>query len=260
MQEINRASIHDPLLFSASVAVAITPQPPRPCGSHSPCAPTRSAASTLATGQRRDHGAARSPACPHYTGHAAANFAPDTICLGGPLANNNWMAWRRWPSSRSLDPVRDAQRFPSSTHAWSRRPPRWALVPAGGQCRAATPRAARQPDKAAEPVAPRGPRAGGRSRNAPSRGRPMRRALRPPGPVKDPQRLARSLRRRHGPAALLAERLPHRRSAWKTRCRDWAATSSWCSSSTSRVRRTPAMSRGRSSRRWRSPSSSTSTS
>ena len=28
----------------------------------------------------------------HYTGMAAAIFAPDTICLSGPLANNNWMA------------------------------------------------------------------------------------------------------------------------------------------------------------------------
>ena len=28
----------------------------------------------------------------HYTGMAAANFAPDTICLSGPLANNSWMA------------------------------------------------------------------------------------------------------------------------------------------------------------------------
>jgi diguanylate cyclase (GGDEF)-like protein len=27
----------------------------------------------------------------HYTGMAAANFAPDTICLSGPLANNSWM-------------------------------------------------------------------------------------------------------------------------------------------------------------------------
>ena len=28
----------------------------------------------------------------HYTGMAAAIFAPDTICLSGPLANNSWMA------------------------------------------------------------------------------------------------------------------------------------------------------------------------
>src|SRR5882672_9657173 len=28
----------------------------------------------------------------HYTGMAAANFAPDTICLSGALANNSWMA------------------------------------------------------------------------------------------------------------------------------------------------------------------------
>jgi diguanylate cyclase (GGDEF)-like protein len=28
----------------------------------------------------------------HYTGMAAANFAPDTICLGGQLADNTWMA------------------------------------------------------------------------------------------------------------------------------------------------------------------------
>jgi diguanylate cyclase (GGDEF)-like protein len=28
----------------------------------------------------------------HYTGMAAANFAPDTICLGGQFANNSWMA------------------------------------------------------------------------------------------------------------------------------------------------------------------------
>jgi diguanylate cyclase len=28
----------------------------------------------------------------HYTGMAAANFAPGTICLGGPLANDSWMA------------------------------------------------------------------------------------------------------------------------------------------------------------------------
>jgi diguanylate cyclase (GGDEF)-like protein len=28
----------------------------------------------------------------HYTGMAAANFAPDTICLGGALADNRWMA------------------------------------------------------------------------------------------------------------------------------------------------------------------------
>jgi diguanylate cyclase len=28
----------------------------------------------------------------HYTGMAAAGFAPDTICLSGPLANNSWMA------------------------------------------------------------------------------------------------------------------------------------------------------------------------
>jgi diguanylate cyclase (GGDEF)-like protein len=28
----------------------------------------------------------------HYTGMAAANFAPNTICLGGALADNSWMA------------------------------------------------------------------------------------------------------------------------------------------------------------------------
>jgi diguanylate cyclase len=28
----------------------------------------------------------------HYTGMAAANFAPDTICLTGPLVDNSWMA------------------------------------------------------------------------------------------------------------------------------------------------------------------------
>ena len=28
----------------------------------------------------------------HYTGMAAANFAPDTICVSGALANNSWMA------------------------------------------------------------------------------------------------------------------------------------------------------------------------
>ena len=28
----------------------------------------------------------------HYTGMAAANFAPNTICLSGALANNSWMA------------------------------------------------------------------------------------------------------------------------------------------------------------------------
>ncbi|HWA39185.1 MAG TPA: EAL domain-containing protein [Burkholderiales bacterium] len=28
----------------------------------------------------------------HYTGMAAARFAPDTICLTGPLADNSWMA------------------------------------------------------------------------------------------------------------------------------------------------------------------------
>ena len=28
----------------------------------------------------------------HYTGMAAANFAPDTICISGPLGNNSWMA------------------------------------------------------------------------------------------------------------------------------------------------------------------------
>ncbi|QJR10960.1 putative signaling protein [Usitatibacter rugosus] len=28
----------------------------------------------------------------HYTGMAAANFAPGSICLGGPLATNGWMA------------------------------------------------------------------------------------------------------------------------------------------------------------------------
>ena len=28
----------------------------------------------------------------HYTGMAAANFAADTICLSGPLADNSWMA------------------------------------------------------------------------------------------------------------------------------------------------------------------------
>jgi diguanylate cyclase len=28
----------------------------------------------------------------HYTGMAAANFAADTLCLGGPLADNSWMA------------------------------------------------------------------------------------------------------------------------------------------------------------------------
>ena len=28
----------------------------------------------------------------HYTGMAAANFAADTICISGPVANNSWMA------------------------------------------------------------------------------------------------------------------------------------------------------------------------
>jgi diguanylate cyclase (GGDEF)-like protein len=28
----------------------------------------------------------------HYTGMAAANFAPDTVCLTGPLVDNSWMA------------------------------------------------------------------------------------------------------------------------------------------------------------------------
>jgi diguanylate cyclase (GGDEF)-like protein len=80
---------YEPLLFAASVAIAI-------------------AASTTALWMSftlRSHGTRRVYARlasavimgfaivgMHYTGMAAANFAPDTICLGGQFADNSWMA------------------------------------------------------------------------------------------------------------------------------------------------------------------------
>jgi len=80
---------YDALLFSASVAVAIA-------------ASTAALwlAFTLRSRDKRRMYARLASAVimgiaivgMHYTGMAAANFAPDTICLSGPLANNNWMA------------------------------------------------------------------------------------------------------------------------------------------------------------------------
>jgi diguanylate cyclase (GGDEF)-like protein len=87
--EVEPGIRYDTLLFAASVAIAIT-------------------AATVAlwlSFTLRSHGKWRVYARlgsavimglaivgMHYTGMAAANFAPDTICLGGPLANDSWMA------------------------------------------------------------------------------------------------------------------------------------------------------------------------
>ncbi len=87
--EVQPGIRYDPTLFAASVAIAI-------------------AASTAAlwiSFTLRSHGTRRVYARlgsavimgaaivgMHYTGMAAANFAPDTICLSGTLANNSWMA------------------------------------------------------------------------------------------------------------------------------------------------------------------------
>jgi diguanylate cyclase (GGDEF)-like protein len=80
---------YDPLLFSASVAIAIA-------------AATAALwiSFTLRSNATRRIFARLGSAVimglaivgMHYTGMAAANFAPDTICLGGPLADNSWMA------------------------------------------------------------------------------------------------------------------------------------------------------------------------
>jgi diguanylate cyclase len=80
---------YDPTLFAASVAIAVL-------ASH--------AALFIAFTLRSDSGwmrHAKSAAAVimglaitgmHYTGMAAARFAPDTVCLTGPLVDNSWMA------------------------------------------------------------------------------------------------------------------------------------------------------------------------
>ncbi len=87
--EVQPGIQYDPLLFGASVAIAV-------------------AASTAALwisftlrsdAKRRVYARLGSAVIMgsaivgmHYTGMAAANFAPNTICLSGALANNSWMA------------------------------------------------------------------------------------------------------------------------------------------------------------------------
>ena len=87
--EVKPAIQYDRLLFAASVVIAI-------------------AAATTALwmsftlrsrGARRIHARLASAVIMgiaivgmHYTGMAAANFAPDTICASGELTNNSWMA------------------------------------------------------------------------------------------------------------------------------------------------------------------------
>ena len=80
---------YDPLLFAASIAVAIAAS----------TAALWIAFTLRADGARRVYarlGAAiimgGAIAGMHYTGMAAANFAANTICIGGPLADNSWMA------------------------------------------------------------------------------------------------------------------------------------------------------------------------
>jgi diguanylate cyclase (GGDEF)-like protein len=80
---------YDALLFAASVAIAITASTAALWLSF-----------TLRSGATRRVYARLGSAVimgfaivgMHYTGMAAANFAADTICLSGPLADNSWMA------------------------------------------------------------------------------------------------------------------------------------------------------------------------
>ena len=159
----------------------------------------------------------------HYTGMAAAQFAPDTICLTGPLVDNSWMAGTIAGVTflilcvTLVLSVLDA-RMPRETA-------KMAVVAAAGERRAAAPGAARRPDQAAQPHAARGPhRAGDRAQQA-RRSTAVRGAVRRPRPLQDGQRLARPL---VGDEVLkaIAERLRAAVRGRKTRCRVWAATSS----------------------------------
>ena len=87
--DVQPAIRYDPWLFSASVVIAIA----------AATAALFLAFNLRSQGTRRIY--ARIAAAVvmgfaivgmHYTGMAAANFAPDTICLGGQFANNSWMA------------------------------------------------------------------------------------------------------------------------------------------------------------------------
>jgi diguanylate cyclase (GGDEF)-like protein len=87
--EVQPAIRYDRLLFAASVAIAIAAS----------TAALWIAFTLRADGARRVYlrlGAAiimgGAIVGMHYTGMAAANFAANTICLGGPLADNSWMA------------------------------------------------------------------------------------------------------------------------------------------------------------------------
>jgi diguanylate cyclase (GGDEF)-like protein len=87
--EVQPGIRYDSLLFATSVAIAIT----------AATAALWLSFTLRSHGKRRIHARLGSAVIMglaivgmHYTGMAAANFATDTICLGGPLANNSWMA------------------------------------------------------------------------------------------------------------------------------------------------------------------------
>jgi diguanylate cyclase (GGDEF)-like protein len=87
--EVQPGIQYDPLLFGASIAIAIA----------AATAALWISFTLRSDAKRRVYARLGSAVIMgsaivgmHYTGMAAANFAPDTICLSGPLANNNWMA------------------------------------------------------------------------------------------------------------------------------------------------------------------------
>jgi diguanylate cyclase (GGDEF)-like protein len=87
--EVRPGIRYDTLLFAASVAIAIT----------AATAALWLSFTLRSRGKRRVYARLGSAVVMgfaivgmHYTGMAAANFAADTICLGGPLADNSWMA------------------------------------------------------------------------------------------------------------------------------------------------------------------------
>jgi diguanylate cyclase len=87
--EIRPGVRYDPLLFAASVAIAIA----------AATAALWISFTLRSNASRRLYariGSAVIMGCAiagmHYTGMAAANFSADTICLGGPLADHSWMA------------------------------------------------------------------------------------------------------------------------------------------------------------------------
>ena len=87
--ETHPLATYDPLLFAASVAIAIAA-----------ALAALWIAFTLRTGPEWTRYAKLGSAVimgfaitgMHYTGMAAAHFSPDTICVSGPLADNSWMA------------------------------------------------------------------------------------------------------------------------------------------------------------------------